>query len=168
MNPLLSFVAVTPDGRRFLSAGQSTVPITETKLKYGPRNVTLTEIRLWDLETGKHIKDLQGEGEEHHGRGDAALSRDGRRVAVGDFGVLRILDATTGRPEWTISLPGHGGDRPAFSPDGTLVAMPIQNAVGIFEVATGRRLHHEERTPEGELASCRVVAHGRSDHHRSR
>ena len=151
-NPLLSFVAVTPDGRQILSAGQSTVPITQTKLKYGPRNVTLTEIRFWDLETGERIKDLQGE--EDIGRGYAALSRDGRHVAVGDFGLLRILDATTGRPERTISLPGCWGDRPAFSPDGTLVAMAIYNTIGIFEVGTGRRLHHDERTPEGEFASC--------------
>jgi WD40 repeat protein/beta-lactamase regulating signal transducer with metallopeptidase domain len=148
----LSSVAVTPDGRRILSAGESTVPITQTKLKYGARNVTLTEIRFWDLETGERVKDLQGE--EDIGRGYAALSRDGRHVAVGDFGLLRILDATTGRPERTISLPGCWGDRPAFSPDGTLVAMAIYNTIGIFEVGTGRRLHHDERTPEGEFASC--------------
>jgi len=152
MNPSLSFVAVTPDGRRILSAGQSTVPRTQTKLKYGPRNVTLTEIRLWDLETGERIQDL--EGREDHGRGDAALSRDGRLVAVGDFGLLRILNAATGRPERTITLPGCRGDRPAFSPDGTLVAMAIENAVGIFDVRTGRRLHHDQRTPGGYLGAA--------------
>ena len=79
-----SVVAVTPDGRRVLSAGESILPIEQTKLKYGPRNVKLTEIRLWDLETGERIADLRS-GEEN-GRGYAALSRDGRRVAVGDFG----------------------------------------------------------------------------------
>ena len=107
---------MTPDGRRILSAGQSTVPITQTKLKYGPRNVTLTEIRLWDLETGERIKDLQGR--EDYGRGYAALSRDGRRVAVGDFGMLRILDAATGRPERTISLPVAGAIGPRSLPTG--------------------------------------------------
>ena len=96
----------------------------------------MSEIRLWDLETGERVKDLQGE--EVHGRGYAALSRDGRHVAVGDFSVLRILDATTGQPEQTIALPGCWGDLPAFSPDGALVAMAIVNAVGIFDVGTGR------------------------------
>jgi WD40 repeat protein len=148
----LSTVAVTPDGRRILSGGQSTVPIGQTKLKYGPSYVTLTEIRLWDPETGERVKDLQGE--KDHGLGYAALSRDGRHVAVGDSGVLRILDATTGTMERTISLPGCGGHQPTFSPDGTLVAMAIHNTIGLFEVATGRRLHHDERTPEGEFASC--------------
>jgi WD40 repeat protein len=93
------------------------------------------------------------QGEEVHGRGLAALSPDGRRVAVGDFAVLRILDAATGRPERVISLPGWWGDRPAFSPDGTVVAMANYNTIALFEVKTGKRLHHDDRTPEGELAS---------------
>jgi WD40 repeat protein len=46
------------------------------------------------------------------------------------------------------------GDQPAFSPDGTLVAMPIHNAVGVFEVATGRRLLHQEGMPEGFLEAA--------------
>ena len=125
----------------------------------------MTEIRLWDLETGERIKDLQGE--EDHGRGYAALSRDGRHVAVGDFGVLRILDATTGRPERTISLPGRWGDRPAFSPDGTLVAMAIYNTVGLFEVRD-RPAAAPRRTDARRLVRVlRLVAVRRSDRHRS-
>jgi WD40 repeat protein len=152
MNPSLSFVAATSDGRRIVSAGQTTVPIARTKLVYGPKNVMVTEIRRWDLETGERVEDLQG-GEDY-GRGYAALSRDGRRLAVGDFGMLRILDAATGRPERTIPLPGCWGDRPAFSTDGTLVAMAIHNTVAIFEVETGRRLHHDEPMPDGFLESA--------------
>jgi WD40 repeat protein len=109
----------------------------------------LTELRLWDLETGERVKDVLGR--EEFGRGPAALSRDGRRMAFGDFGVLRILDVRAGRLERTITLPGCRVDQPAFSPDGTLVAMAIDNAIGIFEVSTGRRLHHDERTTAGYL-----------------
>jgi WD40 repeat protein len=148
----LGSVAVTPDGRRIVSGGESTVPITQTKLTFGPMNVTLTEIRLLDLETGERVKDLQGE--EDVGRGYAALSRDGRHVAVGDFGLLRIRDATTGQPERTIALPGSRDNTPAFSPDGTLVAMAIENVLGVFDVRTGQRLHHDERTPGGSLESA--------------
>ena len=151
-NAGLSSIAVTPDGRRILSAGESTVPITQTKLKYGPRNVSLTEIRLWDLETGKHIQDLLSG--EYAGRGYAALSRDGRHLAVGDYGILRIVDVATGTIVRTISLPGSGPNRPAFSPDGALVALAINNVVGIFDVRTGRRLHHDERTPDGYLEAA--------------
>jgi WD40 repeat protein len=68
-------------------------------------------------------------------------------LAVADFSRLGILDAATGRPERTIDLPGAWGNQPAFSPDGTLVAEPIGNAIALFEVATGRRLHHDASTP---------------------
>ena len=158
VNPSLASVAVTPDGRLILSAGQSTVPIAQTNLKFGPRNVTMTEVRLWDLETGKRMKDLHGK--DNPGRGYAALSRDGRLVAVGDFGLLRIIDATTGKTEQTISLPGSWGHQPAFSPDGTVVAMALDNALGIFDVHTGRRLHHDEQTPEGYLQNAAWSATG--------
>lgn len=151
-NPGLQTVSVTPDGRQIVSSGQHTVPISETKLKYGSRNVTMTEIRAWDLETGKRVRDLNGD--QDHGFGYAALSPDGKRIAVGDFSILRILDAGTGRAEQTISLPGSWGKPPRFSPDGKIVAMPIGNSIGLFEVATGRRLHHDEQSPNGEPASA--------------
>ncbi len=88
------------------------------------------------------------------GFGYADLSRDGRRIAVSDSNELRILDAPTGRLERTIDRAGSWGHPPVFSPDGTLVAMPDCNAVAIFEVATGRRLHHDPSTPVGYLISA--------------
>ena len=112
----------------------------------------MSEVRFWDIATGERIADYHGD--EDYGFGYGALSRDGRRVAVADFSRLRILDAATGRTERTIELPGSWGRRPAFSPDGTLVAMPIANAIGLFEVSTGRRLHHDESTPVGYVASA--------------
>ena len=48
----VGYVAVTPDGRRIVSAGACVVPITQTRLKYGARNVNMSEVRVWDLDTG--------------------------------------------------------------------------------------------------------------------
>ncbi len=152
MNPNLRSVAVTPDGRRVISSGQHTVPITETKLKYGPKNVTMTEIRAWDLESGERVKELNGD--QDHGFGYASLSPDGRHIAVGDFSQLRIIDSETGRAEQTIPLPGRWGRRPVFSPDGDLVAMPIDNSIVIFEAGTGRQLHQSDEMPAGNLVSA--------------
>jgi len=132
MNPKLSCVAVTPDGRRIMSVGQTTKLLEETKLKYGSKNVTMSEIRFWDIETGERVADYHGE--EDYGFGYAALSSDGRHVAMADFSQLSVLDASTGRSERTIALPGSWGQRPAFSPDGTLVAMPVNNAIALFIV----------------------------------
>jgi WD40 repeat protein/beta-lactamase regulating signal transducer with metallopeptidase domain len=152
VNPALNCVAVMPDGRRTLSAGQRTVPRSETTLEYGSKTVTMSEVRVWDIETGERLKDLHGE--QDHGFGYAALSGDGKRVAVADFALLRILDAGTGEAEHTISLPGSWGQRPEFSPDGTLVAMPIHNAIGLFDVQTGKRLHHDEQSPVDGVRSA--------------
>jgi WD40 repeat protein len=99
-NPSLQSVAVTPDGRRIISSGQHTVPITDTKLKYGPKNVTMTEIRIWDIESGNRVKDLNGD--EDHGFGYVSLSHDGKYIAVGDFSVLRWQRRrdSTRRADW--------------------------------------------------------------------
>ena len=152
MNPSLNGVAVTPDGRRIMTVGQTTKPIEQTKLKYGSRNVTMSEVRFWDFESGRRLADYHGD--EDYGFGYAALSRDGRHVAVADFSRLRILDAATGQAERTIELPGSWGRPPAFSPDGALVALPINNTVALFEVSTGRRLHHDASTPVGSVDSA--------------
>jgi WD40 repeat protein len=149
-NPSLENVAVTPDGRRIMSVGQTTIPF-KTDLVYA-RDVPMSEVRFWDIETGQRIADYHGEDDV--GTGCGALSRDGLRVAVADFGKLRFLDAATGRTERTIDLPGSWGKTPEFSPDGTLVAMPIHNAIALFEVSTGRRLHHDERSPAGYVESA--------------
>jgi RNA polymerase sigma factor (sigma-70 family) len=113
--------------------------------------VKRTEIRLWDIETGARIRDLAGTDEI--GIGDVALSPDGRRMAIVNFSGLRLLDPATGTTQWTVDLPSWGGRPVAFSSDGQLVALPEQNAVAIFEVATGRRLHHDKGTPVGRVVA---------------
>ena len=150
-NPSLFCVAVTPDGRQIMSVGQTTTPFN-SNLKYAARDVTMSEVRFWDIETGARLADYHGEDDVGFGYG--ALSRDGRRVAVADFGRLRILDAATGRTQRTIDLPGSWGEPPMFSPDGTLVAMPIINAIAVFEISTGRWRHHDDRTPFGYVESA--------------
>ena len=146
------FVAVTPDGRRIVSAGQSTVPIGQTRIPNGPAAVSISEVRSWDIETGERVLDLYDD--EDMGYGNMALSPDGRRIAVADFGVIRIHDASTGRPERRIELPGSRMPPPGFSPDGTVVAMPVANALHLFDLRTGRRLIQDEGVPRGQIQSA--------------
>ena len=150
-NPSLQSVAVTPDGRKLLTAGQQTVPREKTKMKYGAKNVPLTHIHLWDLESGKQLKALHDD--EDSGFGYAALSRDGNLLATADFSKLTIRNVGTGKVMQSIPLPGSWGNRPVFSPDSTIVALAISNTVALFDVENGRRLHHDETTPNGGVAS---------------
>jgi WD40 repeat protein len=151
-NPRLNCVAVTPDGRQIMSVGQTTKLRGQTQFWYESGYVPMSEVRFWDIESGQRIADYHSD--EDYGFGFGALSREGQLVAVADFGRLRILDAATGKLVRTIELPGSLGRRPAFSPDGTLVAMPIDNTVGLFAVSTGRRLHHGASTPVGSVVSA--------------
>ncbi len=151
-NPSLNCLAVTPDGRRIMSIGQTTKPLAQTKLPPGSINAPMSEVRFWDIATGQMIADYHGDLDEGFGYG--ALSPDGRLVAVSDFTRLRIVDAATGRTERAINLPGSSGDRPVFSPDGTLVALPMDNTIAIFEVSTGRRLRHDASTPVGTVITA--------------
>jgi WD40 repeat protein len=167
----LKSMAVTPDSRHILTAGhreeaedpekrqeaERAEAALENRLPgLGPAQpkqptVKRTEIRLWDIETGERIRDLNRP--EEIGFGDVALSPDGRRMAIVNFGGLRLLDPATGESQWTVDLPGWWGRPVAFSSDGRLVALPEQNTVAIFEVLTGRRLHHDETTPVGRVGA---------------
>ena len=148
----LQYVSVTADGRRILSAGGSRVPIALTIAGSGPQHERYSEVRIWDMETGALIKNLHGE--ENHGFGYSALSTDGKHLALCDLGVLRILATETNEPEIKFALPGCPGYPPAFSRDGAVVAMPILNSLAFFDVRAGRRLHHVEGMPEGELIAA--------------
>jgi WD40 repeat protein len=143
----VSSVAITPDGRRIMTVGQTT-RLFESERRY----LQMSALKFWDIESGAILGDYHGEDE--FGFGFGSLSNDGRLVAIGDFSRLRILDAATGRAERTITLPGWWGDRPAFSPEGTLVAVPIANAVGLFKRSTGRRLFDDDRMPLAEMTAA--------------
>ncbi len=111
-----------------------------------------TEIRQWDIDSGERIRDLADAREI--GFGDVALSPDNRSISIVNFQRLRMLDASTLEPRWEVDLPGWWGRPVTFSSDGRLVALPEQNAVAIFDAATGRRLHHGDSTPIGRLGAA--------------
>ena len=148
--PILKYLAVTSDGRRVFSASATTVPITQTQVKYGESDVEMSEIRCWNLQTGKPIWNVHGPSD--HGAGKAALSPDGKHFIVSDFGVLRMLAADTGTEEWRSSVPGCSGVTPVFSPDGSSFAMPALNTVALFDTKAGRRIRSDQEAPEGEFA----------------
>jgi RNA polymerase sigma-70 factor (ECF subfamily) len=170
----LESMSVTPDSRHILSAGnreegegaekrrevfqgekdpRELLRALDALYAAGPVGPTVkrTEISLWDIETGERVRNL--DCPERVGFGDVALSPDGKRMAIVDFRGLRVLDAFTLGPQWAIDLPGWWGRPVAFSSDAKLVTLPEQNAVAIFDAATGLRLHHEDSTPVGRVSA---------------
>ena len=157
-HPRLNHLAVSPDGGTFMSVGLRYVKRETISTPFAAKNVSLSEIRFWDLDTGTELRHLHGP--EDIGLGYAALSREGVRVAVADYSQLRIIDAETAAPLQKIPLPGFSGSQPEFSPDGSVVALAINDAIGMFDVQTGKRLHHDARMPEGGVTVAAWSANG--------
>jgi WD40 repeat protein len=102
-------------------------------------------VAVWDVAAGKESRRLPV---PERGLGCVAFSPDGKAVAGGAFpGTLYLWDAATGRE--IRQFQGPPGvkaqvERVAFSPDGKLLAAGNNHLQGVwvFDVATGRRLHH--------------------------
>jgi len=90
-------LAVSPDGRRALSAG-----------------ATDGTVRLWDLQTGEELRKFEGHGAQAHG---GAFSRDGKLSLTCGSGVVFLWDLETGRKLRTFRAPGQFTGA-AFLPDG--------------------------------------------------
>ncbi len=136
--PHAATLAFSPDGRRLavgLSSAWSSQPGQES------------ELQVWDAETGEPIltrKFATGLADQVAYNGDGTLLA----VAVGnvgDAGVIRVIDAQSGRDR--LSFAGHRYMiwGLAFSPDGrrlaSLASFPMQVAeVKLWDLAGGREL----------------------------
>jgi WD40 repeat protein len=102
-------VAISPDGKRGLSAGEHD-----------------NTARLWDLETGKELRKFEGHKESVH---SVAFSPDGKRAvsgggvqraifAPGSDNTARVWDVETGKEIRVLTGHKAGVWAVAFSPDG--------------------------------------------------
>ena len=125
----------------------------QTTAGYGPRHERYSEVRIWDMETERVDQEF-------------ARRRESRIRLLGPFGGREtrspLRSGSAAHPgdrderarNQVSALPGCAGYPPAFSRDGAVVAMPILNSLALFDVRAGRRLHHVEGMPEGELIAA--------------
>jgi len=115
-------------------------------------------VKVWDVETGRLLHDLDGNTDKVS---DVAFDPDGRWLAsIGGNSQLCFWDAATGRKLWSAAV-GNCSFSVAFSLDGKLVAVDASvrysgegSRVTIFDVETGA----EKRTLSGLVGAVRCLA----------
>jgi RNA polymerase sigma factor (sigma-70 family) len=97
-------------------------------------------IHLWELATGKHLRQFQG----HPGRIHAlAFSTDGRTLVSTGGRQVWVWDTATGKEIWHAEV-GPAELGVAVSPNGKTVVSAgwdVASAVSVREMATGKELH---------------------------
>jgi WD40 repeat protein/serine/threonine protein kinase/tetratricopeptide (TPR) repeat protein len=124
--PLLSAVVFRPDGRQLAAIA---------------RRGAECEVKVWDLTAGAEALPLEANraGAFH----EAAFSPDGRYLAAGEEGILKLWDTATGR--LLQSIGGHNGKLwgVAFSPDSRqLASAAADGTVHVWNVPRGEEVVH--------------------------
>ena len=158
--------AISSDGKRIASGGQTDHTIKFWDILTGKEFITITEahtdiircvsfspdgkrlvsgsndktVKVWDVQTGRELMTLRGYPENVY---DARFSPDGKRIACagGWYGNIIVWDAETG--ETLKTLTGHTGDvwSLAFNPDGKrIVSGSRDRTIKVWDVETGAEM----------------------------
>jgi WD40 repeat protein len=101
-------------------------------------------VTLWNMLTGKRLAVLRGFGRYVDG---ISFSRDGRLLAAGtDAGGLQVWRVRPRHKAWSLHIDGLQVSVPAFSPDGTLLAVGVYGTgtAWLIDARSGRILDHQK------------------------
>jgi RNA polymerase sigma factor (sigma-70 family) len=177
----VSCVLFTPDGKRLVTLGwDKTIRLWDVdsgaeirrwatlggwKVALSPDGKTLAgfsdtaavyTINLWDLATGKKIRELPHEGQPD-GMTALAFSPDGRTLVSGGDRVLRRFDVATGKQQDLFGA-GHGQTHAiVFTPDGKTQAVASHDDATLWDTTTWKEIR---RIPEKYVYSLAISPDG--------
>lgn len=161
LGPALQWLTIAPDGMQIVSTGYRNVPRENLKQQYRVKNVNIAEIRVWEVETGRRLKDLSGEN-VGNSFGFAALAPDSQTLALATMGSLRLWNLEREELVRDIDVPGWWGEAPAFAPDGRRVIAGVGDSIAVWNVATGERLLNGNAAHERMVATVAYSPDGRT------
>ena len=123
------------EGNRILTAGYKVVLEQIRQLPARKSHISYTQLQLWDLETGQHLRDLHSK--DQHGHGHAAVSSDAAQVVTADSRNLTCLDIESGRTVWSQRLPTISSGPLVWSPHGDVIALQGKTGLKLFHAAIG-------------------------------
>src|SRR5205823_2171994 len=107
-------------------------------------------VKLWEVATGRALRTFSAFFPDYPIA--VAFSPDGKVLAGGSAGMIRVWEVATGRERYTLARPSGPI---VFSPDGSLLASGgPANTVAVWDVATGleRRVLIGHRDPAASIA----------------
>src|SRR5262249_52342060 len=138
-------LAFSPDGKLLASGGE---------IRTDPKQLHLheSELRLWDVATGKEVHKLEGHGSTVKG---LAFSPDGKTLASACGGcTARLWDVTTGKEDGRFRGHSHALAALGYSPDGKRLATAGDQTIRLWDPATGEEL----RRLDGHTGRVTAVA----------
>jgi WD40 repeat protein len=151
-------VIVAPDGKTLVSFGGTSGP-------HGAGPDAMRTLQVWDVATGKESRriTLQCDTDGFCAIHAAAVSPDGKTLAVASDSGYRLIDFQTGKELRRFAGRGSIFASPAlcFSPDGDiLAAFAAGNELQAWEVKTGKRIDTDEG-PKTPVLSVAFPGQGR-------
>jgi len=136
--PMVKEMALSGDGKLL-----ATVGMTEIKHDNGSSFPFDDFVRIWDVASGKELRQLQGATNlpphAYKMIFSVAFAPDGKTLVTGGHeNVVRFWDPLTGKVLRQLPLDFYGISTLAFSPDGKTLAIAAGQSIKLFDVASGK------------------------------
>ena len=142
------FLAFSPDGKILAGADDSSLGI-----------------RLWDVASGRVVREIDLPGADLYIRGSLAFSPDGKILASAgrhrdQTGMILLWDPTTGRNLGRLETGAAGPGSLTFSPDSQRIATATLSGARVWDLASGKEIAAEEEAHLGPVNDLAVSIGG--------